>query len=1601
MTDADPRMTEADRELMALVQTRAPEELTPGEVARLQAALAHSPALQQALSERLEMEQYLSAALGTSQVSAERVIAAAAKAAEAPGQRLISLLGLAVCLALAAVIGSVLLVAGRSRSEPQGDDATHVKVAESSHAPPPDSAHAAPAGALAAHVPAESPEPSPSTAGQGPAGPPAAAPAPAGPAPSESAGAPAPHTAAQVPAAPQEPWEAPAVLAAQPAPTGAEALDDFNARTSAPNESQLRRWFEKVPGQNGNLANYKSSNTICGLVEGVLRLRSPWAPGVALRLSLQERPKLQIHLWNGDRGLTVRSYENQRVWVAYETSRKGGSPLPEIRRLAAHDEGLAARVNPVEPATFDLSFDGQQFALSRGNIPLLRAPFAGLPQQVYFEGKAVLRQLELVRAVDLPAAAPPGPIVADLRQPASGAWLTDHLENGVFAKLPDGSVELKPGTPPRPLWVSLPLPFDRVQEVVFQLDDVGPGAGILWGDPRGKPLGGLGFYQEKRTRKLVLQPGNPSGGGFETQADPDHEPVAFCGPQVWIKMLSGGGPLRWWLSDDGVHWAKAHEPWPNMPELLGSVGLYCAPDKQAHGIKLRRIIVRELPAMSTLVSRELRPRLPALSGRADLGSWLATVYGNQPRDVDGASWRTTCAFRSLAGDVVGTPRQVLLFKGLDDVLASDRPWRQRLQLLHEAAQIAACWDDPGPIQRLVARYSQFASLLAREGNAAALAEVARAQLAAPLWIRHPVPASDELFREPILHLAFAQRWPELYDFCDQLRFSRRNAPRQPVLMDWAEAYAARQVPQHAAAGAALLRSDWRHPLVAELSKEGFNLLAELEAALESKSYQEACQIVSTAGSPAGPGLLPDSHDPDLLTSLAAAVDRAMQEHPALRATMNDQFGPVGRLRIRQAITEDDVAAVEAGALQFTGTEAAAEAHLWLADRAQSRGAFAQSLAHYREALRSVAPSERGHAVAGAQLAAAMMGQTLVDEPVGPADFGEVRLAPAEFSKLLGEMRGRRAVGNASSPATPQPAPADLPTATTLETQVRGRLDGDVGSESDKIPGEILQQPLDWVARQTAVVADGARLIFSNRFQVSAFDPQTAKFTWRTMLGGESAATHTWSLTPMRPLVTASRVFVRRLPKTGPELAALDAATGRVFWSTGKDANKFVVSDPFLVQEELFALTATWADQEVLLALTCYDIQSGSVSHEHPLVRLRESWWQQQQRSCQAAPLGDTVVVACGGCVLRADLTGDVRWLRRETWVPPPVDHGWVVQEPSPPIESGGRIFVMQPGVYALSAIAAETGRLDWRQPIPNLRRLLGIDGPRVLVQTGAGFAALDAASGNLLWEAAVPDPLDAVLPAGKGGLVYARRQALHEETNKPSCPLLVWIDTETGRETAAWRLDNLRDERPQLGPLVASGDRLWVLFGRGEKDPHRDIVELAPTGPSDERQAASTRARAALLPESASDRRWLPPVDPELVDAVAPVLSRWRLLSGNRGQLQPAPHREWHGEENVLEVTTSGTPLRLARRVRLPAGTPALLRLRVACDAKWRLHVEAAGKVLFDDLVQPEPADNPWKTLDISLAPVAGQTVWLVFHQAEEPGTQAHVRWKSANVVEK
>ena len=222
-------------------------------------------------------------------------------------------------------------------------------------------------------------------------------------------------------------------------------------------------------------------------------------------------------------------------------------------------------------------------------------------------------------------------------------------------------------------------------------------------------------------------------------------------------------------------------------------------------------------------------------------------------------------------------------------------------------------------------------------------------------------------------------------------------------------------------------------------------------------------------------------------SLAGSVDLAIREHPPLKQAMNEHFGQRGRLRVRQAVAEGDVVALEAAVMQFSGTEAAAEAQLWLGDRAFAGGDFARALGLYGAAKTgNLAP---GPIDARVRLAGAMLGRDLGQPVKESVVLGELKLIAAEFEKLVTEML--KEYGDVASLATSGDQPFAAPSPARFEAKRWAEITGDLGRDPQNIP----HADLDWVGRQLAATVAGDLLLVSNRFQLAAYELSSGNRKW--------------------------------------------------------------------------------------------------------------------------------------------------------------------------------------------------------------------------------------------------------------------------------------------------------------------------------------------------------------------------------------------------------------------------------------------------------------------------------------------------------------------------
>ncbi|MBL8830248.1 MAG: PQQ-binding-like beta-propeller repeat protein [Planctomycetaceae bacterium] len=696
-------------------------------------------------------------------------------------------------------------------------------------------------------------------------------------------------------------------------------------------------------------------------------------------------------------------------------------------------------------------------------------------------------------------------------------------------------------------------------------------------------------------------------------------------------------------------------------------------------------------------------------------------------------------------------------------------------------------------------------------------------------------------------------------------------------------------------------------------------------------------------------MLPNTRDPELLVSLPNAVALAMRDHPELARTMQSDFGQLAELRLRQAAVEADARVMQALTTQFHSTTAAAEAQVWLGDRALSTGDLRRAEAFYRAALNGVSLQTGPALAARLRLVAAMNGRLEGVPVTGDVRLGDVDLPAVAFERLVQEsLRGaeRNVVDDLSEPDAMAPL-ASLPKPSVFAAVKTGVIDGTAGRD----PASFARRDLDELGAQTSVVIAPPNLLVNSRFAVAAFSLDKGERIWQRPMDADHGRTHSWPLVAMRPLVAGPVTFARRIAAWGPELIALDNATGDLRWRSPK--NEIVASDPLVLTGRVAAVTVQQVQQDILqLLLTNYDPRSGKVVSQQPIVQLRDVWTREVPLSAHV--VGDTVLIVGGGCIIGCDLEGNPRWLRRQTWLWGVNDSRSMPVRFDPPLIDEGRAIVTQPGVPSVSCVDIETGQLVWQRVLPDnskFCRLLGSGGDHVYLQIAEQLLAYSRQTGELKWQQVLPGACEAAAVDTAGNLLLAISE---RAANKLFSLKLVWLVGQNGAIRDSSYVRSWSHEQPWFGPLAVHEGRLFAVSG-GEPvaaPVSRQLIELRPL-----LELPTDGVPLALPTLTWSAARPQPTLPSSFMG--------WTVLQSGGNDDRPATFRAASdGRTNVFHgYSTSSRPLHLARELRAANNDsgPVKLRLKFATPVgtpAWKLEVFADDVVVhsFPADKQPAPA---------------------------------------------
>lgn len=1577
-----------DQELIELLQQKPAGELTSAELELIRTRWKQSPALQQALQEYLQLESELHGGLATVQVDVETILK---RAAEQPPKTRLTLprwswlIGLSLVLLMG--VGAGYLLRERGLADRVASDALPTDI------PQPAIEQVVEPGLGEKTTPdVVVPEPVPEVSSA------EASSLPVSP----------PKGATDVSVALDEPWSAQlspdsVLLAADslwwqspPQSTGHDEFSDLEAkRWFAPVDGHSSRWTTELIGVPGRRT---------ARFQGLSKLRAPWPTDAVLRLTPFEVNDLALYFWRGSQGIALRYYARRepQMWGAFEISREGRSPLPDSFGLLTTDSGAYSRSGG---GTLEVRHQQDHFVLARGGTILLSVPCSGPPEDVFIEGQFRLRGVSMHRSE--PFSEPPEnphPVVIS-GAAASLPWAVSSASSPDFTVNEDGSITFVSQSADSESLLTLPVRSGKPEitdatrrgglyEVIVNIESAEPGTGIFLGNQDSGPLQRLGFFLDPATQRTTFGVLRPEEKKSKATPHPDSVPTPFVSRSCWLKLIAGLGTLHIMVSGDGQHWGAIGEaPGLDLPGAVNSMGLFVQPGMPPRKICVSHIEVRELSGVTQMADPQLRSRVPlALVGQVqDLATWLNGVLDAQPGDVETEEWLSTCAVVALEQ---GPPKETggaLLRQLVSCGLKSDRSFEQKRLLIDDAVSLCDLFDETAA-KTAATWYQELGGQLA-EGS-----DVPPMKTLRPLWLRSPLWTDirmagvwDQLESAEVIQSIYQRDWNRAWERSQAALFWHQSPQQDPRLTDegdavvrhakWAKCVVAENLPQLDDGTAGVLPVAQRHPLVPVLSKEAYNIRAELQSALAGHAYEDACRTLMTVAEQEGPGLLPDLENRQLYVSMSTAIQNARRKYPGLVRTMEEKYEPLGQIRVKSAVNRKDVGALETATVQFMGTDAARSAHLWLGDLALSSGQFDAAEQHFDQALVAASPSWKAILLPRKLLAQATGGRssgTRLDEvTVDAIDFNGTQISRSEFQRLLDDVIQRPNPSGLLRPSSPSPAPSILPGFYRLER--RAQFDGDSGN----LPGRHEYRDGDPFGRQFAVTADEKQMFLSNRFEVGAYSVEDGRQLWTRGLGNDQGDAYALAFHPMKPLLTEDHLFIRRLTRAGVELACLRRENGQIVWQ--KRTVQGIVSDPMIWNGRLFALTADRGDEDtVQVEATWFEPSSGAVIGSSPLFGLRD--WQHRLYGGQLAISDQRAVCTLGGTVACFDARGVMHWLKKSMLMQKPVDELAEDTRVTPPVIESDRVVVSIPGVREVQCLSLESGMTIWERPIANLRGLIGVSGTIAIADTTTQLVAMDTRSGKVMWRSASKNRLEACCIADT--TVLTSRRVTRED--RRSRPLLTWRDLQTGRVTQESLVDVPPRDEFQMGPMWSAGGKWWSLVGVSWKNAKREIHEFVMVS-------------ATVAPEAVSDplAHWDLGLSEAQFAEIQTVLPGWYpATNSNRIQVvSDGPDRLPLTLRSRLEPEQSA---RWISRVRLEPARKQMLQLRVGHQPgqTWQLAVRVADQIILEQSVGEKNTVRPgWKEITVDLSPWAGQDRLIQLIQSTTDGSTTEALWKSAVLV--
>ncbi len=1027
----------------------------------------------------------------------------------------------------------------------------------------------------------------------------------------------------------------------------------------------------------------------------------------------------------------------------------------QVQHLVDDDRGIWH--HEFGTGAVDVRYEAGAVRIARGDFELLTLPMQP-PEQFLMETQCQLQHAAVYNLSPLKRGDNQRERVAttELLPPADVNWNVEAADaEGIVSVKSDqdDSIAFSRSGDATPWQSMTTIPREQGAEINMKIDLASTGTGVMLVDPSNPQLAlQLLIAEYEGTRVLC-----------ERSADRDAVAASYrrgwlVDDSFWVRLIVGLNDVRVQFSNNGQTWIMADQRTfaPNRPiDQPIRFGVCGSSESGTQRIRVGKIEVWRPDNLERLATAAYIARATERFGQIsrDSTDWqtrFESLIQAQPDDANAAQWDVACRLVMLSSRMPSQERVKHVNGLLETLVPGELDWQAVKPALAEMPRrfdfssrplswpdlrefynkkALAYWSDHELRYRIadltdtwrlqLQTNRHFGSARTMQGtpidlgrlNLYALSEIGDSDRLWSAAIRQYGLAINgnggllEVESEDLSHLA---QWMQLQAEhpIGQIEEPDAEKKAKELMVDSGGKYGwLRSLPMF-------------HPLRVEpYSRDWQNLVHEVNAAIERQDWDAASEAIIREPLPIDSAV--GITRGDVLVAMDVVVRQWLTRHPQLAASLQ-QKQQVGRLRLNRAIKRGDLTLLESIAVQFHMTEVGNAAEEFLADRELSMREFLHAARRYSRlaATRSADADHRDQWNARYRLAMALAGREAGEPTTRPVRLSGREISAEQFEQLVIDSLDYRS----STPEdTVQINTPVAPVTDSMEVVAQWSVDREASE------AWYSYRPIDfgWGWRDDEIY-------LNQPSQLAAFNTYAGE---ETMTIAAGPVIESWLSRNTRgfgrPLVLQSYVIAPTCRNDRIELTCITRESGEVVWS--KSFDDTIIGEPVLCDGTIVAIgLRNNTEKDGVCVLRRLDPATGQCLLSREIARVELS-----RGSVEAGrPLvhEDNLLFRCGGGVICCDLLGKVQWIRKLPFLPHQVDRlRFDELLPGDLLAADGCVIVSAPGSWNVECREIITGKCRWITSHPNLERVIGISGNRVVLATCNELHALDLNSGKVSW----------------------------------------------------------------------------------------------------------------------------------------------------------------------------------------------------------------------------------------------------------------------------